>query len=390
MDSQIAVTKQNSTLGFSLTELMIAMLVGTVVMGGAAQLFKTGMDATVVVTQRGEMEENLRAALNIVARDASMAGSGMPSGGLTLPFGGAGSSLIGVDQTGKAWLNNNAYISGNVGTPPVALTNYMFGVIPGPANGMEKGGVASVPAMTASGVRPDSATFIYVDYGFPLNQYTVTFPDAVGGAINVAPPAVPPPNFPAILSPNGMVVGDLVLLQNTSGTAMGEVTAIAPGGGTISFADLDPLNVNQSGALGGNIKAIDPCFKAAANCSAGAAPDRTTKAYRVFAVSYFMEVPAVAGQTPRLMRQVNSQQAVPVTDNIIDFQVSYDMCAAVVVAGCSGQQDPITAGYSPNQIEKANISLIGQSLTNYGNKSKSTALSTSVSTRNLTFVNRYN
>ncbi len=380
--------------GFSLTELLVAMAVGAVVLTGATQLFKSGMDATVSVTQRGEMEENVRAALNLVARDASMAGSGLPSGGLTLPYGGAsnGVSLIGVDQNAKTWINANQYISGNVGTPPIAFSNYMFGVIPRPANGMEKGGPVSVPAMAASGVLPDSATFIYVDYSFPLNQYIVTFPDNTGTSINVAPPAVPPPNFPAILSPNGIVVGDLILLTNPTGSAIGEVTGINPGGTVLTFANLDPLNINQSGAASGNIKYIDPC-SAAGGCTGSAPPllppNTTTVAYRVYAVTYFLEVPAAAGQTPRLMRQVNSQPAIPVADNIIAMQITYDMCTAVVVAGCSGQSNPIAAGYSPNQIEKANITMTGQSVTNYGNKSKSIAISTSVSTRNLTFTNRY-
>ncbi len=100
--------------GFTLTELLIAMAVGLVVMTGAAQLFNTGMSATQAITQRAEMQENTRAALNLIAKDASMAGSGIPSGGLTLPYGAGnnGVSLFAVDTTGKVWLNNDGYLSG--------------------------------------------------------------------------------------------------------------------------------------------------------------------------------------------------------------------------------------------------------------------------------------
>lgn len=381
-----------SDRGFTLTELLISMAVGLVVMTGATQLFKTGMDATMVITQRGEMQENVRAALNLIAKDASMAGSGLPSGGLALPYGAgnAGGSVIGVDRTGKAWINNNGYPTYTYAGPPaVVYSNYMFGLIPGATNGMEKGGPTSVPAMTASGVKPDSVTFIYVDYSFPLNQYTVTFPDTTGSSIDLAPPAAPPAGFPAILSPNGIVLGDLILLSNGRGAAMGEVTGIPPGGGSLTFANLDALNINQSGASFGNIKYIDPCFYSAGACAgAGVGTDKSTIAYRVYAVTYFLEVPA-AGQTPRLMRQVNSQPAIPVADNIIALQVTYDLCTAALAAGCAGQENPIGAGFSPNQIEKVNISVTGQSMTNYGNKSKSMALVTSVSTRNLTFTNTY-
>jgi len=390
MKRNIMIAHSKQARGFSLTELLIAMAVGAVVLTGATQLFKSGMDATVVVTQRGEMEENVRAALNLITRDASMSGSGLPSGGLTLPYGGGnGVSLIGIDQSGKTWLNADAYVSGNVGTPPVAYNNYMFAIIPRPANGMEKGGPVNVPAMAVSGVIPDSATFIYEDYSFPLNQYTITWPDGTGGLIDVTPPAAPPPGFPAILSPTGLQLGDILLLNNSHGWAAGEITGINAGGTQITFANLDALNINQSGAASGNMKYIDSCFYSAAACAGGAAPDTSTVAIRILAVSYFLEVPATAGATPRLMRQVNGQTAIPVADNILSLKITYDMCTAVVVAGCSGQENPIGAGYSPNQIEKVNVTVTGQSVTNYGNRSKSIAISSSVSTRDLTYINRY-
>ncbi len=154
----------------------------------------------------------------------------------------------------------------------------MYGLIPGPANGMEKGGPTSVPAMTANGIKPDSVTFVYVDYSFPLNQYTIEFPDNSGGSIDVIPPAAPPPGFPAILSPNGIVVGDLIYLSNPKGAAMAEVTGINVGGTVLTFANLDPLNINQSAAASGNVKYIDPCLNAGnPACFGGGSPDTTTK-----------------------------------------------------------------------------------------------------------------
>ncbi len=40
------------------------------------------------------------------------------------------------------------------------------------------------------------------------------------------------------------------------------------------------------------------------------------------------------------MRQVNAQAAVPVADNIIDLQLTFDMCTATPTPGCSNQPDP--------------------------------------------------
>ncbi len=366
--------KSNAQRGFSLMELLIGMAVGLVVLGAATSLFKTGMDATNFVEQRGDMEEDARAALNLIAKDASMAGSGLPSGGLTLPYGGAstGVSLFAVDQSGKAWLNNNHYVNGLVNG--VNVNNYMYGIIPGAGNGMEKGGPALIPATNTAA---DEATFVYVDYSFPLNQYTFTV-NANGVEIdNVAPPVGAPPGFPAIQSPTGLVLGDLLLISQNQSYAVVEITGINPGGTTITFAAGDALNINQPGAASGNLKYLQQ--------NGGGS---TAVAYRIYAVTYFVEVPA-NGQLPRLMRQVNGQTPVPVADNIIALTFNYDLCTATPVAGCAGQSNPIAAGYSPNQIEKVNITVEGQSPTSYGNKSRSTALATSVSTRNLTFKNRY-
>ncbi len=368
---------EHNARGFSLVELMVAMALGLIVLGATAQLFKGGMDATILVTQSSEMQQSVRSTVNLIAKDVSMAGSGLPPGGLSLPYGaGATPSFFAVDPT-KAWLANNTYPTGVIGGS--AVTNYMFGIIPGPGNGMELGGPANI---TATGAPSDAITVIYSDYAFPLNQYTATFPAANpnGNVVNFAPPAILPVGFPAIQSPTGIQVGDLILLNNTKGYAVGEVTGIAPaaGGSTnITFANGDPLRINQSGAAKGNIKYIIPGGNPAAN--------------RIWAVTYFLEVPAAAtGQPPRLMRQVNGQAPSPVADNIIRLTITYDNCDGSAVAGCSVVPNPLLAPFSPSQVHKVNIQVMGQTLNAYGNRSRSTVLSTSVSTRSLSFRDRYN
>jgi prepilin-type N-terminal cleavage/methylation domain-containing protein len=368
---------EHNARGFSLVELMVAMTLGLIVLAATTQLFKSGMDATILVTQSSEMQQGVRATLNLVAKDVSMAGSGLPPGGLSLPYGaGATPSFFAVSPV-KAWLANNTYPTGVIGGS--AVTNYMFGIIPGPGNGMETGGPAIV---TATGAPSDAITVIYMDYAFPLNQYTATFPAANpnGDVVNFAPPAVPPAGFPAIQSPTGLQVGDLILLNNTTGYAVGEITGIAAGaaGSTnVTFANGDPLNINQTAAAKGNIKYIIP----------GGAP----VANRIWAVTYFTEVPAVAtGQPPRLMRQVNGQAPSPIADNIIGLTITYDNCDGSAVPGCSTVPNPLLAPFSPSQVHKVNIQVMGQTLNSYGNRSRSTVLSTSVSTRSLSFKDRYN
>jgi hypothetical protein len=353
-------------------------VVGLIVIGGATELFKMAMDSTVAVTAQAEMQQNVRTSLNLIARDVSMAGAGIPSGGLALPFGiGATASKYGCDQTAKCYLITFRYPTGTVGT--TAVSNYMYGLIPGPLNGMEAGGPA---VLTATNTTADSVTSVYLDYSFPLNQYTITFPDLTGTSVVAAPPAVPPLGFPAIISPGGLQKGDLVMLSNNKGTAIAEVTNLAAGvggGATLTFSNGDPLNINQSGAANGNLAYI-----------ATTNPAVPTVAYHLWVVSYFVEVPA-NGQTPRLMRQVSGQAPVPVADNIIGLSVTYDLCDNLIGGTCAGVRDPIgnVPSYSPNQIHKVNIQLIGQSVLASGNKSQSMALGTSVSTRSLSFKSRY-
>ncbi len=367
---------QHNARGFTLVEMLMAVALGLIVLAATTQLFKGGMDATILVTQSSEMQQSVRSTLNLVAKDVSMAGSGLPPGGMPLPYGaGATPSFFAVDPT-KAWLANNTYPTGVVGG--AAVTNYMYGIVPGFANGMELGGPAT---LTATGKASDAITVVYADYAFPLNQYTATFPAANpnGDVVNFAPPAVPPAGFPAIQSPTGIQVGDLILFNNPTGYAMGEVTGIAAGAGAstnITFANGDPLNINQSAAAKGNIKFI----------IAGGSPVAT----RVWVVTYFMEVPPLAnGQPPRLMRQVNGQAPSPVADNIIGLTITYDLCDGAVVPGCAGVTNPLLAPFSPSQIHKVNIQVMAQTLNSYGNRSRSTVLTTSVSTRSLSFKDRY-
>jgi hypothetical protein len=355
---------QHNASGFSMAELLLAVALGLLILGSTMQLFKSGMDATVLVSQQSDLQQNMRAALNLIAKDVSMAGSGLPQGGLSLPTGnGAIASLFGADPT-QSWLANNTYPD----------NNYMYGILPGPGNGMELGGPANI---AATGQTPDAITVIYKDYAFPLNQYTVTWPDASGTSINLAPPANPPAGFPAILSVNGIQVGDLILLQNSLGAAVGEVTGITNNGATLDFANNDTLKINQTGAPTGEIAHLDQ----------GTPPPQTV-ATRIWAVTYFIEVPN-NGQPPRLMRQVNSQPATPVSDNIIGLKFTYDLCDGTNGPNCSGVSDPIASGFTPNQINKVDIQIMGQSLASYVKRSRSTVLSTSVSTRGLTFKDRY-
>jgi len=375
-----------SQRGFSLLELIVASTIGLIVILAATSLFKMGMDATFTVTQRAETQQNVRAAIELMTKDISLAGSGLPSGGLQLVTGGVVSQFA-CNQAGTCYVPNNTYPNSGAGTP-----NYMYAIIPGFNNGVQNAAV--IP--NAPGQINDSITSIYCDYNFSLSNFAFAFPNATTANVNLI--AAPNPLLPNnILAPGGLQVGDLMLFTvSTPGNGRGpngtslvqnaavvaEITGIPAGGGTINFALGDALNFNQAGA--NNLAAVS------AAVAAGGGNAQTTVC-RLYAVTYFLQVPAAGGtvQTPRLMRQVNGLNAVPVADNIINLQFSYDVINFTNGFVNANLANPIAAGQSPSLIQKINIWIMGESLTQAGKKSQSMYLATSVSARNVSFCNSF-
>jgi len=351
-------------------ELMVSLAIGLIILGGTVKLFKTGIDASVLVAQRAELQQNSRAAINLISKDISMAGAGLPSGGIQLPSGGvATTSRYACDQTGTCYIPNHQYPNGN----------YMYGAIPGPNNGVQNG--VLIPATNQSA---DSVTVAYLDYAFPLNQYTCVVSST--STITLTPPVpAPVPALPAINAVGvGLQAGDLVMVVGGNiATIVAEVTDVTPT--VVTFANGDALNFNNTAGdpVIGNLAYIF-------NRSVVPPPGQgNCTATRLLAVTYFIQLPA-NGQSPRLMRQVNGLAPVPVADDIIGLTVSYDLFNDSTGTNNVEQRDPLSiAGVTPNQIRKINLAVQAQSLAQDGSKMQSMQLATSISARNMSFKNRY-
>jgi prepilin-type N-terminal cleavage/methylation domain-containing protein len=372
----------NSLRGFTLIELLVASSLGLIVILTMTSLFKMGMDATFTVTQRAEVQQNMRAAIELMSQDLSHAGAGLPTGGLQLAT--AGVSQYACNQAGACYVTSHSYPN-NVGT---GVPNYMYGILPGFGNGVENG--VTIP--NASAARNDSITAIYQDYAFPLTNFTFT--QNSGTQVTATAVATPTAGLPTnVLAPGGLNIGDVLLFYvasqgngtTSSGTSftqtaavVAEITGISGTGPWIlTFNVGDPLNMNQT--TGANT--LTNAFTAAGQMSVS----------RLNVVTYFLEVPAAGGtiQTPRLMRQVNGLPGVPVADNIINLQFSYDVINAYTGYLSSNLANPIASGQAPSLIQKINIWILGESLTSGGKKSQSMYLITSVAARNMSFCNSY-
>ena len=377
--------RAKSQRGFSLLELMVASAIGLVVIAAMASLFKTGMNTTFTVTQRAETQQNMRAAIELMTKDIGLAGGGLPSGGLQLTT--AGLSKFACNQSDYCYIPSDTYPNSAAGSP-----NYMYAIEPGFSTGVE----SSASIAEAPGQVNSSITVVYCDYNFPLTNFTFTYPNSTSADVGLvtSPNTALPTN---ILASGGLNVGDVLLFTvstpgngkagNANGSSLVQNAAVAaeitgiPNSTTIDFATGDALNLNQTSGSD-NLAAVA--------AAAGGATSQTSVC-RLDIVSYFLEVPAAGGtvQTPRLMRQVNGLQAVPVADNIINLQFTYDVINSTTGTIVANQQNPIGAGESPSLIQKVNIWIMGASLASNGNKSQSLYLATSVATSDMSFCNSY-
>ncbi len=376
--------RTNQTRGFSLAELLIAMAVGLIVLGAAVQLYSTGVNATFNVSQRAQMQEDVRAASDVIVRDLSMAAAGFPtpSGLIGLATGTATSPAYGCDVTGACHLGpgNNAAIN--------FPNRNLFGVIPGFG-----AGITIPPSATPT----DTITVAYTD-GAPLylNCYNVTSINAVPNQVVFTAPAVPlagcsspplvaypppPLNSPA---PLGLSAGDLVWFQNSKKMAIGEVTTAPSGNGpyVVTFANADTMQMNQNAATSGDMAQMtyNPGPPVV-----GFAPG---PAYRIWLITYYLDTDPVSG-TPRLMRQVSGHQPMPVAENVVGMNFSYDTynTAGVLTTQVNNLAAWGALGPNPNTlVQKININLTIRSPLKGTQSYQSLNLSTSVSVRNLSFA----
>jgi len=387
-------------VGFSLLEMTIAMALGTLVLGAAVQLYTQGLSATWTASQRAEMQQDFRAASNMMTTDLSLAGAGLnPGAAITLQS--ASTPLYGCDQS-------KCYLNGVAGTYPLqGATPYLYGLIPGYGLG---------PTLNAVQGATDVVTVIYTDSNFYLNCYiptinatqTVTFsepvPPATWATEGCLPSGVATPQA-VNNSAAGLTTGDLVLMTLGGTTVVAEVTGAVTTGTdangnptyTVPFANADALKMNQTVAG----KGLNGVAIGGAGTSTPA-PCGGTGPCRLLVITYYIDNTITP---PRLMRQVNGHSPMPVVENVAYLKFSYDMfndSTLTPAVGCPspGLSTPActsgsSVGLLPNQITKINILNFAMDSTLMGSQFGLASgyqrmdLQTSVSARNLSYVNNF-
>jgi type II secretory pathway pseudopilin PulG len=347
--------------GFTLIELIMATALTVTVVGAAVLVFTHSTQTSNLTLKRSEVQTEARAALSQISRDLSQAGTGVPLNGIAIPSLGTGGA-----NPNFACDASQCYTG--------ADSSYTQGLLYKVTPGYTIGPTISEPS--------DAIKITYVDPTLDWSAFQAATITPTGSSLTMPVGTIPAVTDAAV----GVTPGDIILMQNVYGSAIGVVTDVA--GQTITFG-ADPLNINQPAAAAGNIKAL---------ATPGSDPViyPPTQVSRLIMVTYFIQsFVGPNGPDARLMRQSGSHSPVPVAEHVEDLKFTYDVVDPVSNALTANSPDAVIgtpALPQPNQIRKININVttkaVRADLTGAQTVQR-VNLTTSVGPRNLSFRDRY-
>lgn len=194
--------------GFTVIEMVVSMAIFTIVMGSIYGLLHVARGGRINTSNRAEVLQGVRVALNAIGRDAINAGVGYPNIGALIPDNKL--SLIGV--------------------PPDLDTALEFLTPVYAGNNLN----------SVNGTLTDQVTFLYVD-------------DVFNGGASLPISAISDPSgtltvltVQAGFNNSPCNVGDLYLITGNNASAIGMLTS-KTGTNTLNFAATDPLGINSPG-----------------------------------------------------------------------------------------------------------------------------------------------
>jgi prepilin-type N-terminal cleavage/methylation domain-containing protein len=373
--------------GFTLVEMMIALGVTAVILLAAVLAFRESVLVNSNVTQASDINDNLRAGMNLMVQDLIQAGTGIPTGGISIP------------NTQDATGCNTSLPVNRPGPPPAAITfqgpnsltpgcNVILPAVePGPALGPA---IVSTDGTTAP--ISDMVTMLYADNTLALNQSPIIRPASIAPPIAACNGALAADGSTVTFDPAPTCVtlgaagipvspGDLILFSNANGNALQCVTAVA--GQVLTFSAGDPfaLNGRTASVVGGTLKQLQ------APPGSGTYPPTT--ATRIWMISYFLDSNATDPAHPRLMRQVNFNQPQPVAESIESLQFRFNLADGTIPGPSNFAAIP--GGDNENELRAVTISLGARGAQHTVGNARFTRsnLSTQVALRSLAYFNNY-
>jgi len=362
------------------------MAVTMVALAAAFVLFRDSTKANTNVTQASDMSDNMRAGLNLIVQDLIQTGTGIPTGGITIPnttSSGCNSKARRVNRP-PAGLNltfdgpNSANLGCNVILPAIE-----------PGNGL--GPTVTSPDGT-SGPATDIITIMYADNTLSLDQKPITGPTCPKGAI--APDGSTITFDPACVTIGAAGIpvnpGDLLMIyngNNPNGILQTVSSVTAP---TLTFTAGDAFNLNgrTTSETSGTILSLQ-------NLTAGI-PNGTyppTSCSRIWMITYFLDATADP-KHPMLMRAVNFNTPQPVAETLENLQFSYNFADGATPPSVNQffvPAIPAPRGDNENQIRSVNVYLGARSATMAAATGKyiRTNLATQVALRSMAYFNNY-
>lgn len=363
--------RTSKSRGFTLAEMMVSMALGLMVVGGAVEMFSRAMNGTFTVSQRAEMQQDLRAAQNMLVKDIGMAGSGgFNIGGVPLVSGaGISAPLYGCSSAGCGPNSKNG-----VAFPNQGGAYHLYAITPGLGMGATLNGLQGAT---------DAITITYTDTTLDLNKYTMAFPAKTTGTSTFTMPPVLPNPVPAAVTDSGVGLkpGDFLLITSVVGGstayAVGEVSDATGTASpyTVTFNNPSSSKLNQVGGSYGLSSVVN---------------GTNISAQRLWVITYYIDVQTDG--TPVLMRQVNARVPVALAENISDLRFLYDIYDDTKNPPTQNNTPDafLATGGSPNLIRKVTIQHLTMRSPLAGSGGyQGMDVQTSVSARNLGYGDRY-
>ncbi len=349
----------NRQEGFSLLELMIAMVIFLVVTGAIYGLLQIGRFDRNRASRRSDVLKNARVAVHMIGRDVLNAGLGYHRRGAIVPDN-FNNILLGVPA--------------DVDSARDMLTSIIVG------NNLNTNNLNAVTT-----TRTDTISFAYRDVDFNGGNMIDLLGVGAGSSAAVARLTSKTATGAVAAQPY-----DLYLIESDTSQVLGMATAVS-GTNTFDFASGDPLGLNQAlNGTGINGSLLRQCTSSSdTNCTTYSAT-----AKRVFLVSYKVKSDGTlvrivygnnrgAGSTAQI-------QELPMAYNVEDFQIKYVLDdgtltdnPSVGADGVVGTLDDDWQGF--NKIRQMTITVKVQSteVDEKTGKPESITFSSTFSTRNL-------
>jgi type II secretory pathway pseudopilin PulG len=361
-------------IGFTMVEFLIATAISLLLIAGAVAAFTDALRSNEAVALTADLNDNLRAAVDLISRDLVFAGTGIPPSGISIPAGPG----VTINRPNLTPLTFPGTIlpAVSLGTglgPAVAVSDSLSSANPGSPTDILT--LLYEDNTSNAGESMDSAPIIRKALGTtPACNGTIS---PTGDSVTFDPSCNDLSKARVPIQP-----GDLILFTNPAGTTAIQ-TVTAANGQLLNFAAntaIDKFGFNQTGAPQGTILQLQS--------PPGTWPPIT--ATRIFMITYYLDNVADP-QRPRLMRQMNFSPAQPVGDVVEALTVRYNFVDGNTPPRFYAKQSTVPAGLSESNIRSANVFLGARS-----NRPESKShkylrdnMSTQVSLRSLSYFDRY-